>query len=146
MKTSVSGVNFIKSWEGLLLKAYQCQAGVWTVGYGSTFYEDGTKVKQGDKVTKARAEDLLIFHLSKIEDEINALGLNLSQPQFDAVVSFCFNCGVGAFKRSTLLKIIRSHPGAVEIREQFMKWTRAGGQVSRGLVRRRKAEAQMYFG
>jgi lysozyme len=146
MKVSVSGVNFIKSFEGLELRSYRCQAGVWTIGFGSTTYENGTKVKAGEQITKERAEELLAFKLERFAEGVNALGLTLSQPQFDALVSFAFNVGLGALRRSTLLKIIRQNPGAPEIRTEFMKWVRAGGMVSRGLTRRRTAEANMYFG
>lgn len=150
MKTSISGIKFIKSWEGVLLKSYKCPAGVWTIGYGSTYYENGNKVKEGETITLDRAEKLLLFEVGKIEAEINSMGLNLNQPQFDAIVSFCFNVGMGAFKRSTLLKKIKKQPGAVDIRTEFLKWnkirTAAGLVISKGLSRRRVAEGNLYFG
>lgn len=150
MITSTSGVNFIKKWEGLILKSYQCQAGVWTIGYGSTFYQNGAMVRQGETITEPEAEELLRWHLGQFETKVNRLGLNINQAQFDALVSFVFNVGFGALTRSTLLKKIRQHPGDPTIRGEFEKWnkvrTAAGLVPSRGLTRRRKEEANLYFG
>ena len=150
MNISASGVKFIKSWEGLSLKAYQCQAGVWTLGWGSTFHKDKSKVQKGETITEEEADDLLMFEIGLIEKEINKMNLNLNQHQYDSVISFCFNVGVNGFKKSTLLKLIKQDPFHPSIRDQFLKWNkvRVDGKliVSKGLSNRRNAEVNIYFG
>ncbi len=102
MKLSVNGMNHIKNWEGLRLKAYKCPAGVWTIGYGHT----GPDVKPGGTITQAQADALLDKDTDDAESAVNTLvKVPLSQNQFDALVSFVFNTGIGSFKNSTLLRL-----------------------------------------
>ena len=103
MRTTTRTKNKIKKFEGLRLKAYVCAAGVCTIGYGHT-----TGVKPGDVITEARADAFFESDIRAVENQVNALPLNLGQYQFDAVVSFCFNVGIGKFKQSTLYKKIRA--------------------------------------
>ena len=104
MQTSQNGIDLIKQFEGLRLEAYQCAAGVWTIGWGHT-----NGVKKGDKITLAQAEDFLRSDLEKFENAINNLvKTELNQNQFDALVSFVFNIGINAFKQSTMLKFINN--------------------------------------
>lgn len=149
MKLSVSGLNFIKKWEGLNLSAYLCPASIPTIGWGTTFYEDGKPVKMGDNIDKKRAEELLMNVLMPFEKAINNLDVNLRQNQFDALVSFSYNVGLGALKRSTLLKMILNNPDDINIKEQFLRWNkhRKNGKlhVSQGLTNRRAEEANMYM-
>lgn len=144
MKLSKKGLDFIAQEEGLRLNAYQDQVGVWTIGYGSTFYEDGTKVKKGDKITKERALNLFANITKVFEDGVNrVVKSKLNQNQFDALVSIAFNIGLGAFSGSTLLKRVNANPNDPNIRTQFEAWRNAGGKPI--LLKRRKREADMYF-
>lgn len=140
-----NGIELVKSYEGLQLKAYLCPANVWTIGYGNTFYEDGTKVKEGDEITVERAEELLEFVYDKFEFEVvEMLKVHITENQLGALVSFAFNLGSGALKKSTLLKLVnvQDFSGAAD---EFLKWTRAGGKVLNGLVRRRSAERDLFL-
>ncbi len=142
---SGNGLEMVKHFEGLYLKAYRCPAGVWTIGYGHTglTHQDGT-VKAGRKITKAQAHELLAHDMGKFEARVNALvKVPLSQNEFDALVSFDFN--TGGLAKSTLLK--RLNTGAYsEVPWQLMRWTKAGGKVLAGLVRRRRSEANLWSG
>ncbi|AFZ34651.1 glycoside hydrolase family 24 [Stanieria cyanosphaera PCC 7437] len=102
LTTSKAGINFIKLWEGLRLKAYRCPAGKWTIGYGTT-----KGVKAGQEITQREAESLLRNDLVVFEDATrNLVKVQLSQNQFDALVSFVYNVGEGAFAKSTLLQVL----------------------------------------
>lgn len=140
-------VSLIASFEGLRLKAYLCPAGVPTIGYGST-YLHGRKVTLGMTCTKEEALEQFTQDLAKFERDVTAsLGMTrLTQQQFDAVVSFCYNCGTGAFRRSTLKRKIVANPSNFDgIKAEFAKWNKAGGVVSKGLSRRRATEAAWYI-
>ena len=103
MQTSQTGINLIKKLEGCKLEAYQCSAGVWTIGYGHT----GADVFKGKKITQNDAETLLKTDLKRFETAINnQLIVDLTQNQFDALVSFIYNIGINAFKNSTMLKYL----------------------------------------
>lgn len=141
MKTSLAGLRLIKKFEGLRLKAYICPAGVLTIGYGST----GAHVKPEMVITAAEAEALLIKDLARFENAINRLvKVPLNQNQFDALASFIFNIGIGAFEKSTLLRILNTgnYNAAAD---QFGRWTRGGGVVLEGLVKRRKEEKNLFL-
>jgi lysozyme len=147
MKCSDSGIRLIQEFEGLRLTSYLCSASVPTIGYGATYYADGSKVKLGQTITKEQAVQLLKDHLKEFEGSVIGL-LNttkVNQNQFDALVSFCFNLGAGNLAKSQLLRIVKANPNDTKIALEFAKWNRAGGEVSRGLVRRRKKEAELYF-
>lgn len=146
MKIDKNGVEFIVSMEGLELKAYKCSAGVWTVGIGSTRYEDGTPVKKGDVITRDRA--LLLFKntISIYENAVNKLVTSsINQNQYNALTSFCYNLGVSAFKGSTLLKKVNLNPNDPNITLQLNKWINAGGRPVKGLIIRRMKESKLYF-
>lgn len=140
MRTSKNGIDLIKAHEGLRLNAYLCPAGVPTIGYGHT-----KNVKLGDKITSEQAEKFLIEDLRTAENEVNKLNLNINQNQFDALVSFIFNVGVGNFRKSTLLKRMKINVNDPDIEVQFNKWIYGGGKILPGLVKRRKDEAELYF-
>lgn len=140
MKTSNKGIDLIKKYEGFRAKAYKCPAGKWTIGYGHTL-----NVKSTDVISLDEAEYFLKKDVEFAENEVNRHNLNINQNQFDALVSFVFNLGVGNFTRSTLLRKIKSNPNDPTIREEFEKWIYADGKVLNGLVRRRKDEADLYF-
>ena len=138
MKLSSKGLQLIKEFEGLRLTSYFCAANVLTIGYGST----GSHVKPGMTITENEAEKLLQKDLVRFEDSVNTLvKVPLTQGQYDALVSFAFNCGTSAFAESTLLRLVSSgdHKGAAE---QFKRWTNKG---LAGLIRRRKAEETLFL-
>ncbi|RHO73421.1 lysozyme [Parabacteroides sp. AF48-14] len=140
MRTSRTGIALIKSFESLRLEAYRCPAGVWTIGYGHT-----AGVRRGDVIDEQRAEYLLSEDLKKFEDVVGRECPHVNQNQFDALVSFTFNCGTGNLLKSTLLKCVKANPLNTNIRGEFMKWNKSKGTVLAGLIRRRKAEADLYF-
>jgi len=140
------GIPIIKRFEGLKLKAYVCPAGLPTIGYGSTFYEDGSKVKLGEQITIDRADKLLLNTVAQFEKQVDALvTASINPNQLGALTSFAFNVGIGNFRKSTLLKLVNANPDNPLIRQEFNKWTRANGKVLNGLVTRRTAEADLYF-
>lgn len=141
MKTSDAGLNLIKQFEGLSLKAYKCPAGVWTIGYGST-----SGVKQGMVITERQAVERLKQDVRVAEVVLNKLDVNFTQNGFDSLVSFIFNLGAGAFATSTLKKKIVARADDEAICAEIVKWVNAGGKPLTGLKRRRVAEANMFIG
>jgi lysozyme len=140
------GIPIIRKFEGLKLRAYLCPSSVWTIGYGNTFYENGSKVQEGDKITLDRADRLLFFVVTKFENEVKKIVKSaINENQLGALTSFAFNVGAGNLAKSTLLKKVNANPNDATIRDEFMRWTKAGGKVLNGLVTRRKAEADLYF-
>ena len=138
--------ELVKEFEGCKLKAYKCPAGIWTIGYGNNQYENGKAVKEGDVITLERAEQLLEIILIKFIQQVGEIvKTNINQNQKDALTDFAYNCGVGNLKTSTLLKKVNADPKDKTIRAEFEKWTRANGKVLNGLVKRRNAEANLYF-
>lgn len=140
MDVSPRGLKLIQEYEGLRLKAYQDSVGVWTIGYGST-----KGVRPGDEITEAQAIELLAADVDRHADGVlRAVDVPLNQNQFDALVSFTFNVGVGALQRSTLLRKLNAGE-YTEAANQLMRWVHAGGQELRGLVRRREAERKLFM-
>jgi lysozyme len=141
-----SALDMIKKYEGFRSKAYQDGVGVWTIGYGNTFYPDGQRVKEGDMITEEDAEKLLSIVVDdfakKITDEIR---VQLTNCQFGALVSFTYNVGIGAFRRSTLLRKVNADPEDPEIKKEFLRWSKAGGKTYPGLLKRRNEESKFYY-
>jgi len=146
-KIDADGVKLITQWEGLKLKPYLCSAGVPTIGYGSTRYENGTKVKLTDaSITKERAIELFKNTISSYERDVDAFCRDdINQNQFNALVSFAYNLGSNALKKSSLLKKVNENPNNPQIASEFRKWVYAGGKIISGLVNRRNAEIEIYF-
>lgn len=140
MKTSFNGIELIKKHEGLRLRAYLCPGGVWTIGYGHT-----RLAREGMVITAPRAQELLVEDLSEAELCVLRQGLKINQNQFDALVSFVFNCGSGNFQRSTLLKKAKVNPQDPSIATEFRRWNKASGVVLAGLAARREDELKLYF-
>lgn len=141
MKTSKEGIDLIRHFEGFSPKAYKDVAGVWTIGYG---FIDG--VKEGDTITLLEAEERLERELVAYEQAVDSLiTWPMTQNQFDALVSFTYNLGEGNLRKSTLRKKVNAGKH-VEASLEFDKWVHAGGKKHNGLVRRRKAEADMFMG
>lgn len=138
--------ELIARFEGLRFKAYKCPAGIWTVGIGSTTF-NGKRVTEGLVITKEQAYEQLERDLAVFENGVGRLvSKPINQDQFDALVSFSFNVGLGSLSRSTLLKKVNADPSDPTIRDLFAMWNKAGGKVLAGLTKRRKAEADWYFG
>jgi lysozyme len=146
-KASQKGLDLIKRFEGLELKPYKCPAGIPTIGYGNTYYPSGAKVKLTDPaITQIVAEALLKFLLGSYEKSVDSFCRDdINQNQFDALVSFAYNCGVNNLKSSTLLKKVNANPNDPTIKAEFLKWNKANGRVLAGLTKRRQAEADLYF-
>jgi lysozyme len=148
MKLNKKGIEMMHKYEGLRLNSYLCPAKVWTIGYGNTFYEDGTKVKQGDKITKERAYELFvnITNMSFVDPiKKRLLKVQINENQFSALVCFAYNVGTGALAKSTLLRKVNINPNDLTIRNEFMRWNKANRKVLRGLTLRRESEANLYF-
>ena len=139
MKISGKGLALIKEFEGCELTAYFCPAGILTVGFGST----GPHVTPGMTITEAAAEALLLKDLVRFEKAVNELvKISLNQENYDALVSFTFNCGEGAFADSTLLRELNAGKDPnTTAKAQFPRWTNGG---LAGLVRRRAAEVELF--
>ena len=162
MKTSQAGLDLIKSFEGYRDRAYNDGCDVITIGYGTTRYPNGYKIQIGDKCTKEQAEEYLAADLKGAEQAVNNLvfAKELTQGQFDALVSFAYNAGVNALKSSTLYQKARVNPDDESIFNyndktpadscEFLRWCKGtilGKKVvMTGLVRRRQAEADLYSG
>lgn len=143
MKPSESIKEKIKKFEGLCLTATRCSAGVPTIGYGHT----GPEVRVGQKISREKADEIFSRDINMFSAGIEKLfPKGITQCRFDALVSFAFNCGLGALEKSTLLRKVKANPADPSIREEFGKWVNAGGKKLPGLVRRRAMEADHYFG
>lgn len=147
MTPSNKCVELIKRFEECKLNAYLDPIGIPTIGYGSIMWPDGKRVKLGQKITLQQAEDMLKWEIDIKAKPVNSLlaKVAVNQNQFDALISFAYNLGIGALTRSTLLKKVIANPCDASIMDEFMKWVNAGGKKLAGLVRRRKAEADLYF-
>jgi lysozyme len=146
MQLDLNGRKFIQRWEGLRLNAYQCSAGVWTIGLGSTRYSDGEPVAKGDKLNSEKeAWELFEHTLAPYEDAVRkGVTIKLNQNQFNALVSFVYNVGIGAFHASTLKKRLNNNqldfvPG------EFLRWNKANNQPVLGLTNRRISEAGLFL-
>jgi lysozyme len=139
--------TLIAEFEGLRLKAYKCPAGVWTIGYGSTSYPDGSKVKRGDTCTKERALDLLLWYVAVEMMPLfkRVVKAPLNNNELCALLSLCYNIGNGAFRKSTLLKKLNAGESRKTVADQFLKWNKGGGRVLAGLVRRREQERKLFL-
>lgn len=144
MKISAKGLDLIKSFEGFAAEAYLCPAGVLTIGYGST----GRHVVRGMKISKADALALLDRDLDRFEHAVEQLAPKTTQAQFDALVSFAFNCGIQSLKNSSVLKF-HNQGRLGSAAAAFGKWNKARVKgvltVMKGLTRRRAAESALYL-
>lgn len=154
MNVSPKGIAAIKNHENCKLKAYQKKGDRPTIGWGNTFYENGSPVRLGDVITQDRADKLFLITLQHFERDVNSvLKTPVNQNQFDALVSFAYNVGsdidgdtkAEGLGDSTLLKKININPNDPTIRNEFMKWISRGTQFEKGLTNRRKEEADTFF-
>jgi lysozyme len=140
MKSTNYAILLIKSFEQLRLNSYLCPAGKWTIGYGHT---DG--VNRGMLITEKTADAFLKQDIKHAEDEVNRIDADLTQEQFDALVSFVFNVGTQAFRVSTLRKLVERNPGDPKIADEFRRWVYAGDKKLPGLIKRREQEIKLYY-
>ena len=142
MNISKRGIDLIKSFEGCKLTSYKCPAGVWTIGWGTT----GPTIVSGLKWSQEQADSAFEKHLAEFSQGVtDLLKVPVTQSQFDALVSFAYNVGLGALRKSTLLRLLNSgdYSGAAG---EFGKWINKGTDFEAGLRRRREAERQLYAG
>ena len=146
-KIGAKGLHLIKDFEGLKLTPYKCSAGVWTIGIGTTVYPNGKKVSPSDAPINEITSLMYLTHdLEYFCKQVDSYTTDLvNQNQFDALVSFAYNCGVGNLKSSTLLKKVNANTNDPSISAEFLKWNKAAGKVIGGLTRRRQAESDLYF-
>lgn len=143
MKLSNTGLSLIKSFEGVRLTAYKAvqTEKYWTIGYGHY----GPDVKQNMKITQAQADAYLKTDVARFEKAVNEnVKVPLNQNQFDALVSFTYNCGEGALQRSTLLELLNQGKYE-EAADQFDVWIKSGNKVLNGLVKRRAKEKELFL-
>lgn len=146
MKISEQGIEFIKKEEGLVLTSYQCEAGVWTIGYGHT-----AGVKKGQAITIEKADELLRKDVKKFESGVNSLlketKIKISGHQYDMLVSFAFNIGLMALRTSTLFK--KLNKGDIEgAAKEFTRWiwvTQNGVKKQSAVLKGRREREQKIF-
>jgi lysozyme len=143
MKTSQKGIELIKIFEWCKLKSYKCPANVWTIGYGNTYYLDGSKVLMGQKISQIEADMLMLKLLPKYEATvIKNIKVTVNQNQFDALVSFCWNCG----SSQALFRLVNQKATDEVIYDWLINhYIMGGGKVLPGLIRRRRAEADLFI-
>jgi lysozyme len=143
MKTSNEGLQLIRKYEGCKLKPYLCPAKFWTVGYGHVI-GNGKEVPEKQLYTRGEIDELLRTDLARFEQGVRRYcPVPLTQFEFDSLVSFSFNLGLGVLQRSTLRrKLLRQDRQAAA--KEILKYNKAGGQVLKGLTRRREAEYRMF--
>lgn len=144
MKTNQAGIDLIKKWEGLRLTPYYCSGNKLTIGYGHTSAAGEPIVTPELRITASEAEDILKRDLAKFEAIVlRVINAPISENQFAAMVSLCFNIGGSAFAKSSVARLTnaRDYHGAAE---SFALWNKAGGKVVAGLVKRRADEAALY--
>ena len=146
MHVSPAGRAFIGVQEGLRLRAYRDSAGVWTIGYGHTSAADAPAVILGMLLSRQQADAILLRDLLKYEAEVvREVHVPLAQCQFDALVSFTYNCGEGSLRKAALLAHLNAGTYSA-VPGILLNFDRAGAKVLGALVRRRKAEAAMFQG
>jgi lysozyme len=146
-KIDSKGIDLITLFEGFEAKPYLCSANVPTIGFGTTRYQNGHKVKLTDApISRGTAIEHFKYDVAFFELQVDAMAVDtITQNQFNALVSFAYNLGAQSLKGSTLLKKVNANPNDPTIAVEFLKWVNAGGRKVAGLVRRREAEANLYF-
>jgi len=153
MKLNNKGIKLMHDFEGCKLTAYECPKSLmlskdkkfYTIGFGNTFYEDGSKVQPNQHISEKRANQLFENIVNKNFNIKPILKVELNENQFSALVSFAYNVGMANLGKSTLLKKVNKDPNDPTIKVEFLKWNKAGGKVLKGLTARREAEAKLYY-
>jgi lysozyme len=148
MKLSKEGTKFLQEQEDFRSKPYLDGGDVPTVGFGTTRYPSGKKVSLSDPpLSFQQAEAIFRINLVSYEEAVtSAMDINLEQHEFDALVSLCYNIGISAFKKSTLVKIADRKDGMMQEAAQILRWNKDNGVEVRGLVNRRRRERCMFLG
>jgi lysozyme len=148
MELSDKGAEDLKGSEGFRSQPYPDGEGVPTIGFGSTFYENGTRVTLKDApITKERALQLFKVTLKQYTSAVDKnVTVPLTQNEFDALVEFTYNVGVAAFIGSTLLKRLNAGAPKDQVAAQFLRWNKDEGKVVPGLTNRRKRESTKFLG
>jgi lysozyme len=144
MKINEAGLKIIKEYEGLRLEAYLCPSNKWTIGFGNTFYKNGSTVRKGDTITCEEAEGLLLHVVNHLAAQVGkSVNIPLTSNQFSALYSLVYNIGIGNFRSSTLLSKLNQedYHGASE---EFGRWVYANGSKLRGLIKRREEERELF--
>ena len=146
MQLSTNGFNLLAELEGVVLNPYKDSVGIPTIGIGSTYYEDGTKVTMKDKaITKERAIQLAKNVVKSFEARVNeVILLPMTQNQFDAMVLLCYNIGESGFARSSVVRNFNAG-NLQKAADSFLLWNKAGGKVSKGLTNRRQKERNLFL-
>ena len=146
MKLSDNGFRLLGELEGIVLRPYKDSAGIPTIGIGSTYYEDGTKVTMKDKaITKERAIQLAKNVVKSFEARVNkSIVVPMTQNQFDAMVLLCYNIGESGFAKSSVVKNFNAG-NLQKAADSFLLWNKAGGKVSKGLTNRRQKERSLFL-
>ena len=140
-------LDTIQHFEGLKLKAYKDSVGIWTVGFGNIFNLDtGKPIKEGDEISQETAERWLKIEVDNLQAKMRkVITVTLTDNQWTALTSLAYNIGFGAFKRSTLLRLLNAGASKEEVAKQFLRWNKAGGKEVKGLTNRRQAEYNLYL-
>ena len=143
----VKAFDIIKVFEGEKLKAYPDSGGIWTIGYGTTINPDTNKpIQEGDVIDKATAERWLKQDIEKRQYALSKLiKVPVNANQLAALTSLAYNIGLGAFQTSTLLRLLNQNKPKIEVAEQFLRWNKVQGKVSKGLTNRRKLEKELFL-
>lgn len=147
ISTKVDASTLIAKFEGLKLKAYQDSAGIWTIGYGTTINpETGLPIKQGDEITHQKALDWLKINTAGTQTAVKKLvKVPVNDRELAALTSLTYNIGIGAFSRSTLLRLLNSGAKRDDVANQFLRWNKVKGQVVKGLTKRRQLEKDLFL-
>jgi lysozyme len=140
-------LNTIQQFEGLKLKAYKDSVGIWTVGFGNIFNLDtGNPIKEGDEISLETAERWLKIEVDNLQAKMRkVITVPLNDNQWTALTSLAYNIGFGAFKRSTLLRLLNAGASKEEVAKQILRWNKAGGKEVKGLTNRRQAEFNLFL-
>lgn len=143
----VSATKIIAQFEGLRLRSYQDSGGIYTIGYGTTINpETGVPIKKGDVITKEKALAWLRINTSALETQIRKLvKVPISDNALSALTSLAYNIGIGAFSRSTLLRMLNTGVDKNLVAAQFIRWNKVKGKEVPGLTKRRKLEAELFL-
>ena len=146
MQLATNGFNLLAELEGVVLNPYKDSVGIPTIGIGSTYYEDGTKVTMKDKaITKERAIQLAKNVVKSFEARVNkSIIVPMTQNQFDAMVLLCYNIGESGFARSSVVRNFNAG-NLQKAADSFLLWNKAGGKVSKGLTNRRQKERNLFL-
>jgi lysozyme len=139
--------TLIQQFEGLKLEAYQDSVGIWTIGYGNIRNLDTNQpIKKGDVITLDTANKWLSQEVTALQAKLKKLiKVSVTDNQFNAITSLVYNIGIGAFTKSTLLKLLNAGSPKEEVAKQFLRWNKAGGKEIKGLTNRRQAEYNLFL-